>query len=285
MIYTPPAWQEWLCAVAILAAGATCSRLGDWLGRRSARARNITAAVGLALALGAAAAHYPPLREIAGPWLSLPGGEGVLACFGALALLGVAGSDRKRRSSRAVPIAATTLVFLLLIALSSGSLGWHYFGQRLRANYPDASGALQQTTGITCAPATASMLLYRSGIRISEGELAELAGTSPLRGTAPYALARAVDGVVRRRGLRAYIQRVDYAGAVHLAHPFVAFVNEPGVGGHALCVLSADPRQARTIDPLSGSQETIPREEFVAEWDPVIIWVGPRTDTKDHAPS
>jgi peptidase C39-like protein len=273
MIYTPPAWQEWLCAAAILAAGATCLRLGAWSGHRSVRARNITAAVGIALALGAAAAHYPPLREVAGAWLSIPGGEGVLACFGALTLLGVAGSDHKRRSSRAVPIAAAALVFLLLIALSSGSLGWHYFGQRLRANYPDASGALQQTTGITCAPAAASMLLHRFGIRISEGELAELAGTNPLQGTAPYALARAVDRAARRHGMRGRIQRMDDARARRLARPFVAFVNEPGIGGHALCVLKFDPARVWVIDPLAGAQETILREEFVAEWDPVIIWV------------
>jgi hypothetical protein len=28
-----------------------------------------------------------------------------------------------------------------------------------------------------------------------------------------------------------------------------------------------------TIDPLSGTEETVARESFVAEWDPTIIWV------------
>jgi hypothetical protein len=230
--------------------------------------------------VAAAAAHYPPLRDIAGAWISVPGGEGVLACFGALTLLGVARSERKPDSNRLISMAATALIWLLLVALSSGSLGWHYFGQRLCANYPDASGALQQTTGITCAPAAASMLLYRAGVRISEGELAELANTTLLQGTAPYALARAVDRVARVHGMRGSIQRIDYARAMRLARPFVAFVNEPGIGGHTLCVLRADPRQVRTIDPLSGSPETIPRKEFVAEWDPVIIWIGPQRGAK-----
>jgi hypothetical protein len=282
VIYTPPVWKEWLTALAVLAAGAACLRLGSWSGRRSTRSRNIIASASIGLAVGAAAAHYPPLRDVAGAWLSVPRGEGVLVCFGALALLGVAGADRKRHSGRAILMGATALVFLLLTALSSGSLGWHYFGRRLRANFPDASDALQQTTGITCAPAAASMLLYRAGIRISEGELAELAGTTILQGTAPYALARAVDQVARVHGMRGSIQRVDYARAVRLARPFIAFVDEPGIGGHAFCVLKADPQQVQTIDPLSGSPETISREEFVTEWDPVIVWIYPRRDTKGH---
>src|SRR5260370_41281160 len=100
MIYTPSVWQEWLTAAAIIAAGASCLRLGTWSGRRSARARNITAAVGIALALGGAAAHYPPVREVAGAWLSIPGGEGELAFFCSLTLLCVAGADHERRAGQ-----------------------------------------------------------------------------------------------------------------------------------------------------------------------------------------
>jgi ABC-type bacteriocin/lantibiotic exporter with double-glycine peptidase domain len=161
---------------------------------------------------------------------------------------------------------------------------WHYFGQKLRANFPDARGALQQTTGITCAPAAAFMLLFRSGLRVSEGELAERANTTPPQGTAPYALARAVNGIARRHRLRGCIRRVDYAHAVRLGRPFVAFMNRPGVGGHALCVLKAGTAQVRVIDPLSGSPETMTREEFVSEWDPVIVWVE-RTGTAGPDPA
>src|SRR5512147_1707937 len=95
-------------------------------------------------------------------------------------LIGIAWGDPRRQSSRSILMAATSLVILLLVGLSAGSLGWHYFGLRLRANYPDASGALQQTPGMTCAPAAAAMLLHRFGIRASEGELAERANTTPI---------------------------------------------------------------------------------------------------------
>lgn len=281
MTYTPAVWQEWLAMAAILAAGASCLWLGIWSSRRSTHARNTAAAMGLALAVGAAAAHYPPLRDVVGPCLSLPGGEGALACLGTLALLGIAEAERKQSSRRPVRAAAFALVFLALFAFSSGSVGWHYFGQSLRANYPDASGALQQTTGITCAPAAAAMLLYHSGLRISEGAMAELAHTSFIQGTAPYALARAVDRVARRQGLRGCIQRVDYARAVCLRHPFVAFINRPGIGGHALCVLKAAPEKLLVIDPLSGMQETVQRDQFVAGWDPVIIWIEPSAHSQE----
>jgi hypothetical protein len=275
MTYSPLAWQEWFALWMILLCGVLCWRLGAWSSRRSARARNSVAPAAATVAVAAAAAHYPPFRDIVGPWLRVPGGEGALACFGALVLVGIVWDDPNRRSSRPVLIAATTLVLMLLIGLSSGSLGWHYLGRRLRANYPDASGALQQTTGMTCAPAAASMLLHHAGIRISEGALAELANTTPIQGTAPYALARAVDHVARRHGLRARIQRVDYPRALRLQHPFVAFVKRPGVGGHALCVLMVEPARLRVIVPLSGTRDTIDRDEFLAEWDPTIFWIEP----------
>ncbi len=118
------------------------------------------------------------------------------------------------------------------------------------------------------------MLLHRHGIRISEGELAQLANTTPLQGTPPYALARAVGRVASLHGLRSQIRRIDYASAVRLEQPFVAFVRRPGVGGHAVCVLKAESAKVWVIDPLSGTEETIAREVFAAEWDPTVIWVG-----------
>jgi hypothetical protein len=265
--------EEWFTAAIMVGAAWVCFRAGVGSSRRARPRWNGPAAVAVAATLGAAAAHYPPFRDVAGPWLAVPGGEASLACLGASVLLGIAWSQQKPDSSRLLVAMATALVFLLLAALGSGSLIWHYGGQRLRANYPDARGMLQQTTGITCAPAAASMMLYQSGIRVSEGELAERAGTNPLQGTAPYALARAVDCVARRNGKRGCVRRVDYAQVSLLGRPFVAFMNRPGVGGHALCVLKVDEEQVRVIDPLSGSPDTITREEFVAEWDPVIVWV------------
>jgi Peptidase C39 family len=273
MTAVQPVWWEWLTAAVTLAAGVTCLRAGTWAGRHSVWVRNLVVVVGAAVAVGAAAGHYPPLREVVGPWLSVPGGEASFACFGAQMLLGVARVDRKGRARRPLLTAATLLVFLLLAVLTSGALVWHYFGQRLRANYPDASGALQQTTGITCAPAAASMLLYRYGIRISEGELAELANTNLLQGTSPYALGRAVDRVARRHRMRGRVRRVDYARAMRLRRSFVAFVKEPGLGGHALCVLAVEGARVLALDPLSGAPETLSRAEFAAGWDRVIVWV------------
>src|SRR4051794_41691704 len=125
-----PVWQEWLSTAILLGTGIVCLRAGTWSSHRSAPCRTAAVVAGIILALAAAAAHYPPFRDVAGPWLTLPGGEGVLACLGAAVLLGVAWSERKRHSSRLVLVSATSLVFLLLTTLSSGSLFWHYFGQR-----------------------------------------------------------------------------------------------------------------------------------------------------------
>ena len=73
--------------------------------------------------------------------------------------------------------------------------------------------------------------------------------------------------------MRGCVRRVGYSQAVRLRRSFVAFMNRPGVGGHALCVLEVDETKVQVIDPLSGTRETMARQEFEAEWDPVIVWV------------
>jgi hypothetical protein len=120
--------EEWLTAATMLGAAWLCFRAGVGSSRRARPGWNGAAAGAVAATLGAAAAHYPPFRDVAGPWLAVPGGEGSLACLGASVLLGIAWSQRKPASSRLLLAMATALVFLLLAALGSGSLTWHYFG-------------------------------------------------------------------------------------------------------------------------------------------------------------
>src|SRR5436309_3280997 len=98
-------------------------------------------------------------------------------------------------------------------------------------------GASRRSARVRSAPAAAAMLLQRWGIRISEGEMAELANTTPVLGSDPYSLGRAVDRVVRTRRLRGHAGRFEYSRAVRLACPFVALVNRPGIGGHAVLVV------------------------------------------------
>ena len=72
---------------------------------------------------------------------------------------------------------------------------------------------------------------------------------------------------------RACIRRASYEEAARLGKPFVALVTRPGVGRHAICVLEAASVRLLTLDPLSGTKETLTRVEFTAEWDPTILWV------------
>jgi hypothetical protein len=39
--------------------------------------------------------------------------------------------------------------------------------------------------------------------------------------------------------------------------------------------LRVEPARLWVIDPLSGTRDTIERDEFVAEWDPTILWIEP----------
>jgi hypothetical protein len=269
-------WWEWTRFLATLLACVAAARLGWAAWKRSPKVGTLAAVAAGVVGAVAASAHYPPVRTYVGALVSQVGGEGVIACLCLFVLLGVAWASGGRRANRPLLIMAAVLGFAVVSALAAAPLAWRYLGQRQRANYPDANGVVQQSTGMTCAPAAAAMLLHYQGIRCSEGTLAELAGTNPLIGTDEFLLARALGGVAVERGIRAMARRIDYAQAVKLARPFVAYIRRPGVGGHAILVLTVGPVGVEAIDPLTGSPESSDRTTFEAEWGGVAVWIESR---------
>jgi hypothetical protein len=270
-----PLWSEWIRLLVTLLAGILSFRLGMAAWARSQKTGTVTATTSVVLAAVVASVHYPPMRDLAGSLLSRMGGESTLACLFLLLLLGVAWKAGRRYAGRPLLIIAAGLAFTVLLVTVSAPLAWRCFGQRLQANYPDASGMIQQKTGMTCAPASAAMLLHRYKVRVSEGQMAEGAGTNPLIGTDEFALARAMERVAAARNLRATARRLHYEAARQLACPFVAYVRRPGIGGHAILVIEADPTSVTTADPLFGTTEKMTRTAFEEEWSGVAIWLTP----------
>jgi len=160
----------------------------------------------------------------------------------------------------------------MLLIQVSGPLWWRFFAPQLWARTADERGCLQQSTGLTCSPAAAVMLLHHYGIAASEGEMAYLAKTS-LFGTEGRNMARALSYKVQKRGWYAVFRSLDYEGCIRPGESFIAHVEDPHFGGHAVLLLNATSANAEVVDPLDGLRRKMSRAAFERVWDGTVIQV------------
>jgi hypothetical protein len=204
--------------------------------------------------------------------LSRLGGGTLVLGWTAVFLLGYAVRSPRRTVSKGFLITLIAIVAVVFVIEGSGRLWWRFVAVNAWEHTPDTAGGLAQSSGWTCSPAAAVMLLHHHGIRSSEGEIAYLANTT-LFGTDGFDLARALSEKVRDRGWRANIQETDYGRCLTRNTPFVAHVADPKVGAHAVFIAALREDHAEMIDPLVGCKTKVSRRHFENVWDGTAIWI------------
>jgi Peptidase C39 family len=199
------------------------------------------------------------------------GGGTVLLGWAALFLLGFAWSVPNRRFSPGFLACLAALAGCLLLIEASGPLWWRFGAPELWERTPDSLGRLRQTSGLTCSPAAAAMLLHRYGIPASEGEMAYLAGTSLFGSDAP-AMARALNRKAPPHGWRAHAGHSGYEECVRRGQPFIAHVWEHDLG-HAVLVEQISWEGVQIVDPLDGAPRQMSRADFERVWDGTVVRV------------
>jgi ABC-type bacteriocin/lantibiotic exporter with double-glycine peptidase domain len=160
-----------------------------------------------------------------------------------------------------------------LVAIeSSGAALWRFVWTDAWDRSPDTAGCLCQSSGMTCGPVAAAMLLHRQGIRASEGEVAYWAGTS-FFGTDAWSLARALARLGQSQGLRPEVGLASYESCREQNAPFVAYVRVPDLGGHAWFVQAMTWDFVELVDPLDGHRRKLSREQFQSAWDGTAVWL------------
>lgn len=266
-------WAFWRTVWPLALGGVLVVAGARWRRRGVALALAVAVGGGAAVSYGLSLA-WPEWRLISGAWLGPLGGEPTLACWAGFLLVGViAGLPERRSSARVLAMAALALGALLVM---NGPCALYWHGHAVsQANYPRADGLLAQSTPWTCTPSSSAMLLARNGLRVSEGELAERVGTSPMMGTDPIALAKALRRWYVPARLRVRVAKLDYAAAKALGRPFVASIKLPRVGGHSLLVERIDAAGVHVADPLGGRRRVIAPARWLEMWKDVCIWLEP----------
>lgn len=272
-----------LTAAAPILSGLLALFLGRSLPRwpRVAQLLVVLAAVGC-LAVGIAS-FTQTLPSQASLLLTQVGGGTVVCCLVAAFLLGVALGSPKVSFSSNFLYSLFGIASILLLIEGSGRLYWRFAAPAAWVRFADDSGQLRQSTGMTCEPTAAVMLLHATGVSASEGEMAYRSGTS-LFGTDANSVAAAISDKVAPLGLRAEAKRRSYDEATSLHRPAVVHIYPPGGGGHAVFVEQFWPMGVILIDPADGQRYALRREEFEQIWDGTTVTLVPLSSIMpDHA--
>lgn len=126
----------------------------------------------------------------------------------------------------------------------------------------DSEGAVLQTSGASCTAATGANIARHYGIQMSEGEMAELLGTTML-GTS---VAQIIRGM-KKLGISCRKVHVRDRDPQVLRPPAILFVHHPAGGpeSHAVAFWGISERGYRVCDPMFG-ELTLTRERIRKMW-------------------
>jgi uncharacterized protein len=129
----------------------------------------------------------------------------------------------------------------------------------------DGDGVCLQSNSYNCGPAAAVTALRRLGLPAAEGEMAILAHTSPVGGTAPDVLAEAIARRYGPQGLSAEYRYFGTVAELKGAGEVLAVIKYAFMVDHYVAVLQVTDDAVVVGDPLKGKQ-TWTHAEFRSKW-------------------
>ena len=129
----------------------------------------------------------------------------------------------------------------------------------------DASGICYQTTPYTCGPAAAVTALGRLGISAEEGQIAVLSHSTPVTGTLPGCLSRAINEHYGNLGLKCRYRHFDSIRELQEAGNVLVIIKDSLLSDHCVAVLGVEDGFVNVADPVYG-KVSFRREEFEKIW-------------------
>ena len=145
----------------------------------------------------------------------------------------------------AVVVVYSTILPFLVPALIRKDLS------KLKTRF-DINGICYQTTDYTCGPAAAVTALNKLGLPAEEGEIAILAHSSPVTGTLPKCLYKALDKRYSSDGLKSQYRYFDSLAELKNAGITLAVVRDSLLREHCVAVLEVSEEMVTFADPAGG---------------------------------
>jgi len=129
----------------------------------------------------------------------------------------------------------------------------------------DGNGICFQSTDFTCAPAAAVTALRKLGLEAEEGEIAILSRTSPIAGTLPGCLGKALELRYGDEGLTCRYRYFGSVAELEEAGLTLAVIRDTFLCDHCVAVLEVSDRTVTVADPVVG-RRLMSREQFEKLW-------------------
>lgn len=259
--------------ILTLFATAGAIRLGMRLPSKSGRFRR-TALIAAAVCFGVGTLDR--LFGIVTPLTALfwrVGGSGWLSLAACLLFLSYGAATRPNRAQRATIWFLAGIISLCLLSAGGSSFYWLMRGMKACTGKPGPQGMLKQSSPFTCAPAAAAMMLYREGVDVSEGEMAYWSGTNLMLGSSMYGVYLGLRQRLAGTNLRPHYRRCSEEDALLINRPFVAALNMPDTGPHAVLVSKREGSGISVADPYSGRHKSCSEPELKRWWLREIVYL------------
>lgn len=116
----------------------------------------------------------------------------------------------------------------------------------------DSDNICLQSTDYTCGPAAAVTALRYFGLPAKEGEMAVLSHTSPITGTLPWDLCKAIQNRYPIAGLDCRLRQFDSVTQLRDADATLVVINDSFLLDHCVVVLDVGEKYVTIADPAIG---------------------------------
>jgi predicted double-glycine peptidase len=129
----------------------------------------------------------------------------------------------------------------------------------------DADNICFQSTPYTCGPAAAVTALRQLGFQAHEGELAILSHTSPIIGTMPWDLYKAIEDRYAANGVDCRFRQFDSIKQMREADVTLAVVRDAFMLDHCVAILDITDKTLTIGDPILGKIQ-MSYKDFQSIW-------------------
>jgi Peptidase C39 family len=129
----------------------------------------------------------------------------------------------------------------------------------------DADNICVQSTSYTCGPAAAVTALRKLGVPAQEGELAVLSHTSPIVGTMPWELYKAIDNRYAASGIDCRFRQFDSINQLKDADVTLAVIKDAFLLDHCVAILDVTDKNVIIGDPILGKIK-MSHKDFQSVW-------------------
>lgn len=129
----------------------------------------------------------------------------------------------------------------------------------------DSDGVCRQSQSFTCGPAAAVTALNHFGLTGDEGQLAVASRTSPIIGTSPWNLCKAINDIYAGQDLQCDFRHLGSLEQIPVGSIALTIIEDAILTDHCVAIMAYNDQTVTIADPVGGLI-FMPRQLFTQQW-------------------